>query len=151
MQKLVELPTGEAKSSQRKSRNRPTRNWTKKLLAGRQIMSLSTDCDMVKRSSPKVQLSTKPGTEPRTFWLVVRDLTDCANLPHFAVLYLWWAEMPMAVYKLTFWDLRHSPSSWPVLPCQSKRTEPLSYDSKLWTCRRVNNYAQNLPPASNDS
>ena len=30
----------------------------------------------------KVQPSTRPGIEPRAFWLAVRDLTNCTNLPH---------------------------------------------------------------------
>ena len=30
------------------------------------------------RRLPKVQPSTLPGIEPRTFWLAVRDLTNCA-------------------------------------------------------------------------
>ena len=34
------------------------------------------------RRSPKVQPSTRPGIEPGTFWLAVRDLTNCANLAH---------------------------------------------------------------------
>ena len=34
------------------------------------------------RRSPKVQPSTRPGIEPRTFRLAVRDLTKCANLAH---------------------------------------------------------------------
>ena len=34
------------------------------------------------RKSPKVQPSTRPGIEPRTSWLAVRDLTNCANLAH---------------------------------------------------------------------
>ena len=38
--------------------------------------SLSTD------GVAKVQPSTRPGIEPGTFWLVVRDLTNCANLAH---------------------------------------------------------------------
>ena len=32
--------------------------------------------------SPKVQTLTRPGVEPGTFWLAVRDLTNCANLAH---------------------------------------------------------------------
>ena len=34
------------------------------------------------RRSPKVQPSTRPGIEPGTSWLAVRDLTNCANLAH---------------------------------------------------------------------
>ena len=34
------------------------------------------------RRSPKVQPSTRPGIKPGTFWLAVRDLTNCANLAH---------------------------------------------------------------------
>ena len=34
------------------------------------------------RRSPKVQPSTRRGIEPGTFWLAVRDLTNCANLAH---------------------------------------------------------------------
>ena len=39
------------------------------------------------RRSPKVQPLTRPGIEPRTFWLAVRDLTNCANVAH-TLLYL---------------------------------------------------------------
>ena len=34
------------------------------------------------RKSPKVQPSTRPGLEPGTSWLAVRDLTNCTNLVH---------------------------------------------------------------------
>ena len=34
------------------------------------------------RRSPTVYPSTRPGIEPGTFWLAVRDLTNCANLAH---------------------------------------------------------------------
>ena len=37
------------------------------------------------RRSSEVQLSTRPGIEPGTFWLVIRDLTNCANLAHFPI------------------------------------------------------------------
>ena len=37
-------------------------------------------CD--ERRSLQFQPSTRPGIEPGTFWLVVRDLTNCANLAH---------------------------------------------------------------------
>ena len=35
---------------------------------------------MAKDGSPEVQSLTRPGIEPGTFLLVVRDLTSCANL-----------------------------------------------------------------------
>ena len=34
------------------------------------------------RRSPKAQPSTRPGIEPGTFWLVVRDLTNCQPRTH---------------------------------------------------------------------
>ena len=34
------------------------------------------------RRSPKVQPLTRPGVEPRTSWLAVRNHTNCTNLPH---------------------------------------------------------------------
>ena len=45
------------------------------------LTSLSMDG---KRRSPKVQPSTRLGIEPRTFWLAVRDFTNCASLTHTA-------------------------------------------------------------------
>ena len=41
----------------------------------------STD-SVAKEGRPKFNDSTKPGTEHGTFWLVVRDLTNCANFAH---------------------------------------------------------------------
>ena len=43
------------------------------------------------RRSPKVQPSTRPGIEPGTSQLAVRDLTNCANLAHTADIYLQFA------------------------------------------------------------
>ena len=40
------------------------------------------------RRSTKVQPSTRPGLEPGTSWLAVRDLTNCANLAHKIVIEL---------------------------------------------------------------
>ena len=37
------------------------------------------------RRLPKVQLSTRSGIEPGTFWLVVSGLTNYANLAHTGV------------------------------------------------------------------
>ena len=38
----------------------------------------------------KVHPSTRPGIEPETFWLVVRDLTNCARLTH---MFVWFTTL----------------------------------------------------------
>ena len=50
-----------------------------------------------KRRSPKVQPSTRPGIEPGTSWLAVRDLTNCANLAH--TIYCFLAEVILKVMQ----------------------------------------------------
>ena len=45
------------------------------------LLSLSKD-GVAKQGRPKVQPSTLPGIEPGTFWLAVRDLTNCTKLAH---------------------------------------------------------------------
>ena len=49
------------------------------------------------RRSPKVQPSTRPGIEPGTSWLAVRDLTNCAN---HAQQHLNWPELKGKEFQL---------------------------------------------------
>ena len=71
------------------------------------------------RRSPKVQPSTRPGIEPGTCWLAVRDLTNCANLAHtvfvcllFVCLfvYLLVVRLLICLFRLTNFN-RYKPST----------------------------------------